>query len=343
VYLGFVKNIFSGSKGAGFNAVGADPQQLHTAYNQTQDEIAKQNQFVQALQAVNGIGNQAQVFQQQQNLSNQLQNVADGTGPNPAQNMLNQATGQNIANQTALMAGQRGASQNAGLIARQAAQQGAATEQQAVGQAATMQAQQQINALGQLGQQQANMANLATNQVGQLQTAQQQATNASLQQQSNLMGLQSSANSSNAAIQGEVAKGQMNLFGNVTGGIGSALGLAKGGEVHTGPQSNAVMHMLGMAEGGAVPAVLSPGEKVVTPEQVAKGANPIKDGKTVPGKAKVKGAVNSYANDVVPAKLEEGSIVIPRSITQAKDADKKAAEFVAAILAKKGKALPKRS
>ncbi len=93
---------------------------------------------------------------QQQGTAQQYQDIANGTGANPAQAMLNQSTGQNVANQAALMAGQRGAGANVGLMARQAAQQGAATQQQAAGQAASMQAQQQIAGLqGLAGAQQA--------------------------------------------------------------------------------------------------------------------------------------------------------------------------------------------
>lgn len=101
--------------------------------------------------AVGGLGN---IAGQQYGTEQQLQGVANGTGPNPAMAALNQQTGQNVANQAALMAGQRGAGANIGLLARQAAQQGAATQQQAVGQGATMQAQQSLNALGQMGAQQ---------------------------------------------------------------------------------------------------------------------------------------------------------------------------------------------
>ncbi len=121
--------------------------------------------------AVNNLGN---VFNSQGSTLGQLQGIANGTGPNPAQAMLAQQTGQNVSNQAALMAGQRGAGANVGLMARQAAQQGAATQQQAVGQGATMQAQQSLGALGQMGTQQQGMANtaataggLGTTQVGQ--------------------------------------------------------------------------------------------------------------------------------------------------------------------------------
>ncbi len=113
-----------------------------------------------------GIGALQNVYGQQGNTLGQLQGVANGTGPNPAQAMLNQATGQNVANQSAMMAGQRGAGSNVGLMARQAAQQGAATQQQAAGQGATMQANQQLNALGQMGGQESAMGNTAGNIVG---------------------------------------------------------------------------------------------------------------------------------------------------------------------------------
>ncbi len=63
-------------------------------------------------------------------------------------------------------------------------------------------------------------------------------------------------------------------------------------------------------------------------------ANPIKDGKLVPGTPKVKGAKNSYANDTVKATLEEGGIVIPRSITEGKNPHWQAMRFVHATLAK---------
>src|ERR1700679_261280 len=95
----------------------------NTAVSQGQiDQSYQQNQ--QALQGQNGLGNQSQVY-------GQLQGVANGTGPNPAQAQLAQATGANTANQAALMAGQRGSAANVGLLARQAAQQGAANQQAA--------------------------------------------------------------------------------------------------------------------------------------------------------------------------------------------------------------------
>lgn len=362
--LGFVKSLLGGGSGAGFKAQGADPRQMTTAYNQTQEAIKQQQDFVNALKAQNGLGNQSNVFQQQQGTANQLQDVANGVGPNPAQAMLNQATGQNVSNQAALMAGQRGASANTGLIARQAAQQGANTQQQAVGQGATMQAQQSLGALGQLQQQQANMGSLATQQVGQQQTANATLGQESQAQHNALLGLQQNANNTNAQIAAQNAQGQMNLLGNIAGGIGSSLmtgGMSKlfggaaagasgaslgggmmlaaeGGKIEKkGPKSNAGKHLHGHP---VVKTLLSPGEVALKPkeaEQVAAGKKSAMDGEKIKGKAKVPGAVNDYANDTVRKDLPSGSVVIPRSITQAANKDKAAADFVAAVLARKGK------
>lgn len=388
--------------------------QVTTAYDQSQNAIQQQQAFLNALAAQNGIGNQTDVY-------NQMQGVANGTGPNPAQAQLANSTGANVANQAALMAGQRGSSANAGLLARQAAMQGANIQQNAAGQGAALQAQQSLGAMQNLG-------NLASQQVAQQQAGQQQ-LNASVQgQQQNLLnavagqnnaavGNQSSINNANAGIAGGVMEGQKQLLGGVMQGAGSAFGMANGGEVPAGPKSgfgkfmkgfgdgmnqpaghNAnpfapgfaaagkaingafqpasgstgleIANPLGMspqapapqfgglgvapapaaspfnlgmqyADGGKVQALVSPGEVYLDPrdvKQVAKGkADPIKAGERIPGKPKVGGAVNSYANDTVPKTLESGGIVLPRSVTQAKDPAEEARKFVSALLAKKAK------
>lgn len=110
---------------------------LNAQLNQA-NGLGTQQGAVQGLQGVAG---------QQMGLAGQYADMAAGRGPNPAQNLLNQQTANNIANQSALMAGQRGAGANVGLMARNIAQQGANTQQQSVGQAATMQANQQIAGL----------------------------------------------------------------------------------------------------------------------------------------------------------------------------------------------------
>ena len=232
--LGFGGGDGTGKSGVNYVASGANilnpttVAQANTAYDQTQQALSQQNNFLSALQAQNGIGNQSAVY-------NQLGNIAAGKGPNPAQAMLAQATGANVAQQAALMAGQRGAGANAGLIAREAAMQGSNAQQQAIGQGATMQANQALNALNMQG-------GLATQQVGQQANATGAYTNAALNQQQNLLnsinaqnnanvGMQSNMNNANAGIANTVAQGQQGLVSGIMGGIGGALGLAHGGKV----------------------------------------------------------------------------------------------------------------
>lgn len=92
----------------------------------------------------------------------------------------------------------------------------------------------------------------------------------------------------------------------------------------------------GLAKGGKVPAMVSPGEKYLPPEEVEKvkrgEKEPVSAGRTIPGQAKVKG--DSLKNDTVPMTLEEGGIVIPRSVMQSKDPAEQARKFVAAVVAK---------
>lgn len=233
--------MLSNDKGAGFTAQGANvvapttaaqaaagQQQIDKGTGQVQSGIDQQQNLVNALQAQGGLNNQSQVY-------NQLQGVANGTGPNPAQAMLAQQTGANTANQAALMAGQRGAGANAGLIARQAAAQGAANQQQAVGQGATMQANQSLNAIGQAGA----LANQqAANQIGAvsgLNSAAQGAQGLNINAQGQTLGAiqgQNQANVQNASQQNqanaEIAKGnqkgQQDLVGGLLNGISSAAG-----------------------------------------------------------------------------------------------------------------------
>lgn len=96
----------------------------------------------------------------------------------------------------------------------------------------------------------------------------------------------------------------------------------------------------GYAKGGAVKALVSPGERIIKPDTV----KAVADGKVdamktekVPGKPKVPGAKDSYANDTVPKKLAVGSVVIPRHITQGKNPSQDSARFVQAIIEKQGK------
>lgn len=400
----------------GFQATGAridspaTVDQANQLYQQNQDALSQQLAFVNALQAQNGIGNQSSVY-------NQLQGVANGTGPNPAQAALNQATGANIASQASLMAGQRGANQNAGLIARQAALQGGNIQQQAAGQGATMQAQQSLNALGQLGSlssQQVAQQGGALGQYGsQLQGEQGNVLNSINSANNTRVNMQNGMNSANQTTSAQNTAATQKTAGGLLNGITGGL-FAKGGEVKaangvyvdvpqqpaspqmgaqpsqynlgvdtslsskpmpsalenflsgapartnvavddsSNPQQSqqpaststdplekagqtvgkglvagvgALGNLIGLAKGGQV-------KKPVLGEMLAA------QGKVVPGQAKVKG--NSFKNDTVPALLSPKEIVLPRSVTQHPDAPRKAAEFVAAIMAKKGGGLARK-
>lgn len=349
-------------------------EQAADQYKNVQDSIAQQQAFAQALQGQNGIQNQSNVF-------NQLQQQALGQGPNPAQQLLANQTGNNAAEQAALMAGQRGSSANSGLIARQAAQQGANLQQQAAGQGAALQAQQSANALGQMG-------NMAGQQVAQQGNALQGYNNAIQGGMGNIANQNQAAiastdsiNRANSAVDAQTANQQGNMMGNMMGAIGKGaeslwggisdlwggaaegiggfagagaaemlpavggmaetygpyLVAAKGGQVPQ-PMSHVGQHFHKMAKGGTVPALVSPGEVYLKPEQVqqvAKGANPMQIGEKIPGKPKVSGARDSYQNDFVKRDLKEGGIILPRSVTKSDNPHKHADAFVSAILARK--------
>ena len=425
--------------------------QANTAYTGSQNALTQQQNLLNAIQAQNGLSNQSNVY-------GQLQNIASGQGPNPAQAMLNQATGQNVASQAALMAGQRGSGANAGLMARQAAQQGAATQQQAVGKGATMQANQSLAALGQAGQ-------MANTQAAQQIAGTGAVTGAQMGEQSTLLNAIQGQNNANVGLSQQQAglantqlTGQQNLLGNITGGIGAAFGLAQGGVVPTlmadggqadsddtipntttnynasnwtpptiaapsapqspassGPRSTIGQHMnwslgskpgsaapsqlsgmalagntigqgigkglkslfsssqpgtqsvsggaadstsggnqttpdagasqidpdsmkLMAAHGGKVPALVSPGEiriKAKDVKKVAEGKKSPMSGEKIPGKPKVGGAKNDYANDTVPKTLNEGDIILPRSVTQSKNPHWAAHKFVQDIMMQK--------
>jgi hypothetical protein len=170
---------------------------------------------------------------QEQGLENTFGAQVNGGGPNPAQAALAQNTATNVANQAALAAGQRGASSNAGLIARQVGQAGAGTEQQAVGQAATLQAQQQIAAeqnqaaiQGQIGQQLGQQQAGATNLLGTAANATNAQNQASIANYSNTQGI-------NAATAAANAQASQKTGGGLLGGLSSAIGslFYQGGEV----------------------------------------------------------------------------------------------------------------
>ncbi len=331
---------------------GTTAGQLNNSYGQANQAIGQNQALVNTLQP-----GAAQAAQTQNALTGQLQGVVAGTGPNAAQTALNQNTGQNIAQTAALQAGQRGGSQNVGLLARQIGQQGAATQQQAVGQAATQQAQQQLAAQQQLqslaaqqaGQAQTAVGGLNTSVQGEqgiLQNANTNLNNANVAMQSNANIVNSGVATANQGAANTILNDTLNAAGitstaagtppgppaAATGAGPSGVPLAnaapqaayKGGKIAEGPYRSHVANFLHDGGEERAKAMVSPGERILSPEEVHKvikeGANPLKLGRVVPGKAKVKG--DSLKNDVIEDDPIVGSVVIPRHLTKPKHAEK---------------------
>ncbi len=372
--MSFISNLFGGaSSGQEFQAKNPfSSEQQQEAIKHTQNAMQQQNQLVQALQAQGGLQNQSNVFNAMQGTSGALEAAARGEGPNPAQAQLAQATGANTANQAALMAGQRGAGANAGLLARQASMQGAANQQNAAGQAATMGAQQQIAARQQLQQQQQMMGGLASQQAGQLQQGVQSQNQFAQGNQGQMLGAQANANSTNASIAQGNAQRQGGAMSGLIGGIGTALAGPVGGMIGnlfsggggTTPAPTASQPSAGnrntmmpaMAHGGQVQdafendggasRINTGWGKVIMKANggvIESSGGPqshhgkylaMQGGGAVPGQAQVSG--DSFKNDTVHALLSPGEVVIPKHIMEAKDAAKRAGAFVAAIIAKNG-------
>lgn len=220
---------------------GTNTNQLNQAYTQTQGALGTQGRITGQLN--NGLDQGAS---NQSRLSQLYYNQATGAGPNPAQAELNQNTGQNIAQTAALIASGRGAGTNAGLTAEQAARSGAATQQQAVGQAATLQAQQQLAA-------EQNLQNLSANQVAQGTGATQVLNSAQQNEQNILQGANTAANNANVSQQSNInnanagiSSGNASAAGNVVSGIlGAGAALAPLALLNKGGIAKPVKYMAG--------------------------------------------------------------------------------------------------
>ncbi len=308
--MSFIGDLFNSSSRDPGRAVIMEPSnvgQANQLYGQVQGGLTQQQNFANAAMQAS-----PDIFAQQQQLSNMLMQQAQGQGPNPALAQLNNTTGQNVQQQAALMASQRGAGANTGLMARQASMQGGNIQQQAAGQAAVMQAQQQLAAQSMLGQQQSQIAGQQQNALSGYNQAAQGAQGQTL---NSINGI----NSANLGSQQSVNQGNSSMYGNavqmgagIIGGAGAAMGQGGKGKAHGGMIEK-------YANGGAVSNL---GQRM-------------KAGGSVPGDAKVAG--DNLKNDTVSAKLSPGEIVIPRSIVNSPGAPEKAAEFVRQVLAGKGK------
>jgi hypothetical protein len=256
----------------------------------------------------------AEAAKMQKSLAQQLMEQSQGQGPSLAQMQLQQAADQNIKNQAALIASQRG--MNPAQAARSIAMQGASQGQNLASQAAQLRLNEQLQKqqlleqtlrgqrgldIGLLGAQ-TNLYGTA----GQLGGAQQEREMQNYWNAQNInAGIAASNQAQNNAILGSL----------ISGGSSIMAAGAKGGS----PAPKAHGGYVGYSEGGAISqdspnpemsrVLVSPGEKVVNP-----------DGKVmdVPGKAQYKG--DDERNDTVIADLRKDAIVVPR--TKAGDKEK---------------------
>jgi hypothetical protein len=315
-----------------------------------QGGIGQQQGFANALGAQGGPANQNQVY-------GQYQDIYKGQGPNPAQEMLAQSTGANVANQAALAAGQRGASSNVGLIGRQVGQAGSQAQQQGAQQAALLQAQQSLGALGgagniagqQVGQQANALANLNAvlqgnaSQVAGLQGMQNQgianANNNQVNQER--LGLAAAQGNQNvqAGVNQTAQENQNKMIGGLTNSLGTAFTPQKkayGGEIEN-PKLAAVSPAHRYPEHINGIAALYHGDKFGDVGKMPKfyQGGMAKDGGKVPGKARMAG--DHPSNDTVSAKLSPGEVVIPKSVMESEDPVGNAAKFVASLAKQGGK------
>lgn len=95
---------------------------------------------------------QSQLMQNRQQFIAQLEAQAAGTGPSAARQLMQQATDKGQRNATAMAAGAGGRGVNAGAAMRNAMGTGAAMQMQNSQNMGVLRSQEQLNAMGQLGQ-----------------------------------------------------------------------------------------------------------------------------------------------------------------------------------------------
>jgi hypothetical protein len=113
--------------------------------------------------------------------------------------------------------------------------------------------------------------------------------------------------------------------GGTPGGDNAGDEALAAGETGIGKGLGNIVKMLAAAnKGGRVEAGYARGGRI-----------DFRGGGHVPGRPPVPGPVDTETNDVVPAKLSPGEIVLPRSITKRPDAPQKARDFVAHLAARR--------
>lgn len=276
---------------------------------------AAQQQFTNGAAGFNATqGQLGALSSAMQGQAGQLQQAASGVGPSLAQMQLQQATDQNVNQAAGTIASQKGI--DPGLGARLVAQNQAGIQQQAAGQSAMTQLAQQQAAQQQLSNfRQAQGQILGQQQQGALSLAglgnQLYGTSAGAMNAQNQGIIQNSLGAQGITAQGKIANQQAQTAAS---GINSGVA-----------QANANTN--GAIAGGLIGGAAQGAEAAFIPK--AHGG-PVGGQPLVPG--------DSPKNDVVPIMASPEEIVLPRSVTMAKNAPDAAKKFVTDILAgKKGK------
>lgn len=192
-------------------------QNITDAQNTSTQQLAAQQGLQNQLGGQNAISNQNALAQQ-------LMAQSQGQGPNPAADMLQAATNQNIQQAAGTIAGTKGI--NSALAARLAAQNQASTTQQAANQASILRANQQLASQQALG-------NLTQGQIGNLLGNQNAINTQGLNQQQIYQGAQGNQNNAinqaygnynNSNVQQGLGNAQIktDLFKGIISGAGAA-------------------------------------------------------------------------------------------------------------------------
>lgn len=252
-------------------------------------QLSKPNTFQAGMMNQQGQGElQAQDIAQQKQLNEMLMQQSQGQGPNPAQAQYQNNVNRLAQEQAGLISSQKGISP--ALQAQLIARQGGMAGQQAAGNAATLTAQQQLAAEGQL----------SSNTLGGIGGI----NSASL----GVQGINAQTAAANSAAQNQMTQQLM-------GGLGSLGGMAlkPGAATPATPAGQSMDGVSGL--GPTAPGSWSGLGSMAHGGKAKKSfgsALSMKKGGHVPGKAPFSG--DTEGNDTVHAMLSPGEIVIPRTI-----------------------------
>lgn len=319
--MSFISNAVGGSNG--YNVTAGLPAGMQ-AVNQT----ANLQNMITGGQTAYGTANQGL-----NQLAQMLTQQAQGQGPNLANQQLQNFTGQNVANQAALMAGQRGAASNPGLIARQAAQIGSGAQQQAAGQASQNVLAQQLAAQQQLGGVYGTQGQLANQFSG-------MGLNALGQQNQMVTNANLGASSANANIAGQNASTNMGMFGGAMNALGGGLS-----SMMSSPSGMSAANAGMSGAGNQFSSMLEPGGSYSTSDMFSPGSSgggtmlAAEGGEIDPLRAKLPKKMSNIpthlqhiariryphlanggkVEDKVPVKVSPGEAILPPNKTDSKN------------------------